>query len=107
VENFSATPIGEACPPGNAYILQRYYVRTDLHLGDAFRFFGELGSSLETGRNGGPRTTVDDNKLDVHQAFIDLDLLVAIERFVSAKFAQSRQQAAREQFLKIPRFCAK
>jgi hypothetical protein len=59
-------------PSGNAYLLQRYYLHTDMHLGERFRFFGELGSSLETGRNGGFRPTVDENKLDVHQAFIDV-----------------------------------
>lgn len=72
-EYFSNNTWGSG-PPGNAYLLQRYYLHTDLHLGKEFRFFGELGSSLETGRNGGPRTTVDENQLDVHQAFIDLGL---------------------------------
>jgi Alginate export len=61
-------------PPGNAYLLQRYYLHTDLHLGRSFRFFGELGSGLETGRNGGPRPVVDEDRLDVHQAFVDVGL---------------------------------
>lgn len=59
-------------PPGSTYLLQRYYVHADLHLGDSFRFFSELGSSLENGRTGGPRST-DEDKLDVHQAFIDIE----------------------------------
>jgi len=53
--------------------LQRYYVHADLHLGDRFRFFSELGSSLEHGRTGGPRSS-DEDKVDVHQAFIDIGL---------------------------------
>jgi len=61
-------------PPGNAYLMQRYLLHADLHLGEKVRFFGELGSSLETGRNGGPRPVVDENKLDVHQAFVDIGL---------------------------------
>ncbi len=61
-------------PPGSTYLLQRYYVHADLHLGDRFRFFSELGSSLENGRTGGPRSGSDEDKLDVHQAFIDIGL---------------------------------
>ena len=34
-------------PPGSTYLLQRYYMHADLHLGDGFLFFSELGSSLE------------------------------------------------------------
>jgi hypothetical protein len=60
-------------PPGSTYLLQRYYVHADLHLGDRFRFFTELGSSLENGRTGGPRSS-DEDQLDVHQAFIDIGL---------------------------------
>ena len=61
-------------PPGSTYLLQRYYVHADLHLGDRFRFFSELGSSLENGRTGGPRSSTDKDQLDVHQAFIDIGL---------------------------------
>jgi hypothetical protein len=46
----------------------------DLHLGERFRFFGELASSLETGRNGGPRPLIDEEKMYVHQGFVDLGL---------------------------------
>src|SRR5258708_6888974 len=38
-------------PSENAYLLQRYFLHMDLHLSDRFQFFGELASSLETGRN--------------------------------------------------------
>ena len=62
-------------PPGNAYPMQRYYLHTDLHVGDRFRFFGELGSSIETGKNGGPRSGLDVEKLYVHQGFFDIGLL--------------------------------
>jgi hypothetical protein len=41
----------------------------DLHLGERFRFFGELASSLEAGRNGGPRAGLDEKQLYVHQGF--------------------------------------
>jgi uncharacterized membrane protein YoaK (UPF0700 family) len=61
-------------PGGNIYALQRYLLHMDLHLGERFRFFGELASSLENGRNGGPRGGIDEEKLYVHQGFFDLGL---------------------------------
>jgi hypothetical protein len=66
--NFAATP------PGSAYLLQRYLLHGDLHVGERFRFFTELGSSLENGRKGGPRPGLDQEQLYVHQAFFDLGL---------------------------------
>jgi len=61
-------------PEGNAYLMQRYMLHTDLHLGERFRFFGELASSLLDGRNGGRRTGLDEEKMYVHQGFFDLGL---------------------------------
>ena len=61
-------------PPGNLYLTQRYFFHADLHLGDRFRFFGEVASSLVDGRNGGPRPGLDEEKVYVHQGFVDLGL---------------------------------
>jgi hypothetical protein len=61
-------------PSGNLYPMQRYFLHMDLHLGERFRFFGELASSLVNGRNGGPRPGIDDEKLYVHQGFFDVGL---------------------------------
>jgi len=55
--------------------MQRYLAHMDLHLGERFRFFGELASSVENGRNGGPRPGLDDEKLYVQQGFFDVGLL--------------------------------
>lgn len=57
----------------DGYLLQRYLLHADLHLGDLFRVFAQLQSSLENGRTGGPRPT-DEDQLEVHQAFFDLKL---------------------------------
>jgi hypothetical protein len=54
----------------NGYLLQRYLFASDLHVGPHFRFFAEFQSGIETGRNGGPRST-DVNRLDASQGFID------------------------------------
>jgi len=61
-------------PPGNIYQMQRYFLHTDVHLGERFRFFGELATSLVDGRNGGPRPSLDEGKMYVHQGFFDLGL---------------------------------
>src|SRR6266478_10016186 len=61
-------------PDGNAYLMQRYMLHTDLHLGERFRFFGELASSLLDGRSGGRRPGLDEEKMYVHQGFFDLGL---------------------------------
>lgn len=60
--------------PGNLYLMQRYMLHTDLHMGERFRFFGELASSLLDGRNGGPRPGLDEEKMYVHQGFFDIGL---------------------------------
>lgn len=57
-------------PADNKYLLQRYMLHTDVHFGSRFRFFGQLKSGIEVNRTGGPRPA-DEDRLDVHQAFID------------------------------------
>src|ERR1700756_2123863 len=71
---FVSNPNWSDEPSGNAYLLQRYFLHMDLHLGDRFRFFGEVASSLENGRNGGPRPAIDEEKMYVHQGFVELGL---------------------------------
>ena len=61
-------------PSGNAYLMQRYFLHTDIHLGERFRFFGELATSLVNDRNGGPRSGLDEEKMYIHQGFFDLGL---------------------------------
>ena len=55
----------------NGYLLQRYMVNADAHLGDFFRVFTQFKSGLEDGRNGGPRPT-DRDDFDLNQAFFDV-----------------------------------
>jgi hypothetical protein len=51
--------------------LQRYTLHGDLRAGSHLRFFGQLSSALEAGREGGP-SPVDENELAVQNAFADL-----------------------------------
>ncbi|HEV8414717.1 MAG TPA: alginate export family protein [Bryobacteraceae bacterium] len=60
-------------PEDNKYLLQRYMLHTDVHLGSRFRLFVQLKSGIEVNRTGGPRPP-DEDRLDVHQAFIDTGL---------------------------------
>jgi hypothetical protein len=71
---FVSNPNWSNVPAGNTYLLQRYFLHGDLHLGERFRVFGELASSLEDGRNGGPRPGLDEEKMYVHQGFVDVGL---------------------------------
>jgi hypothetical protein len=58
-------------PQDHGYLLQRYFLHGDLHMGEHVRLFSQLQSSLDEGRRGGPRPT-DEDKLDLHQAFLDV-----------------------------------
>ena len=63
---YVSNPNWAATPPGSIYALQRYLLHGTLQLGERFRFFGELASSLENGRNGGPRPGLDEKQFYVH-----------------------------------------
>src|SRR5260370_7100739 len=54
---------------GNAYLMQRYLLHMDLHLGDRFRFFGELASSIETATTAGPPPPPHQEPFYVHHPF--------------------------------------
>ncbi len=54
----------------DGYLLQRYLIHADLHMGESVRVFGQLQTSLEDWRAGGPRPT-DENRTDLHQLFAD------------------------------------
>ncbi len=60
-----------AGPPGSGFLLQRYFLHGDLHMGEQLRLFAQLQSSCENDRNGGPRPT-DKNERDLHQDFLDM-----------------------------------
>jgi hypothetical protein len=89
---FVSNPNWSGQPAGNAYLMQRYFLHGDLHLGEHFRFFGELASSLVDGRSGGPRPMIDEEKMYVHQGFVDLGLWNSGRDHLSLRVG--RQEAA-------------
>jgi hypothetical protein len=64
--NFGAGPQDD-----DGYLLQRYLLHADAHFGKRIRVFTQLQSAIGSWRNGGPRPT-DDDRLDLHQTFVDL-----------------------------------
>ncbi len=58
-------------PAHDGYFLQRYLLDTDWRLGERLRVFVQFGSSLENGRNGGPRPGIDQDTLGLNQIFFD------------------------------------
>jgi len=69
-ERYDQPVMNQSPADDNGFLLQRYLLHADVHLGSHFRAFGQLQSSLEDFRTGGPRPTDRDN-LDLHQAFLD------------------------------------
>lgn len=62
---------GEAVKDKDGYIFTRYLAHADFHIGKSFRTFVQLQSSLANGKASGT-SAVDENPLDLHQAFIDI-----------------------------------
>ncbi|OOQ59897.1 hypothetical protein BC343_06375 [Mucilaginibacter pedocola] len=61
---------GEAPADKDGFILNRFLAHADLHLGSHFRTFVQLQSSLADGQAETP-SPVDQNPLELHQAFMD------------------------------------
>jgi hypothetical protein len=74
-ERFCNQDFGLSVPSPNGYLLQRYLLHADIHLGSHLRLWTELNSSFENGRVGGPQPVIDVDKLDLHQGFVELGLI--------------------------------
>jgi hypothetical protein len=55
----------------NKFLLQRYMLHSDWHLGKRYRIFVQMKSGLESYRTGGPRP-IDEKKLDFEAAFLEV-----------------------------------
>lgn len=72
-ERFANEEWGAEVPDDAGYWLQRYMLHIDARISRQLRLYGELKSGIEVGRAGGPRPP-DEDRLDVHQAFVDVSL---------------------------------
>jgi hypothetical protein len=70
-ERFGNQNFGLSAPDPGGYFLQRGLFHADLRLGAHLRVWSELSSSIAAGRVGGPRPVVDQDRLDVHQTFVE------------------------------------
>lgn len=61
---------GERSLGRDVFLLQRFDLHVDLHVGNQIRIFGQLRSGFEDGRENGPRGT-DEDKLNVQNLFMD------------------------------------
>jgi len=91
-ERFGNQDFGLSVPSRNGYLLQRYLLHVDIHLGSHLRLWTELNSSFENGRVGGPQPVVDVDKLDLHQGFVELGLIQRARVNVSVR--TGRQEIA-------------
>jgi hypothetical protein len=56
----------------HGYVMNRVMPHFDLHAGDYFRLFSEFEFDYEGWRNGGPRPDIDEDRGDIHQAFLEI-----------------------------------
>ncbi|WP_201747783.1 alginate export family protein [Dyadobacter flavalbus] len=70
VVNFDNEDWGRLKIGSNNFLLQRYDLHGDLHLGERFRIFGQLRSALQGGRKNGPRP-IDEDQLNIQNLFLE------------------------------------
>ena len=70
-EYYSQPPFGQGQKDPNGYYLQRYMLHADLHVGETFRLLTQFKSDLENDRTGGPRPSVDEDKANIQQLYLD------------------------------------
>lgn len=88
-EFYDNNAFGAGPQDDDGFLLQRYMFHADLHLSRHFRAFIDLKANFEDGREGGPRPP-DEDRLDLHQAFVDLSLYPAHD--ASLTFRPGRQE---------------
>lgn len=75
----------------DAFVLQRYHLHADLHLGSRLRIFGQLRSGLENGRKLGPRG-IDEDQLNVQNLFVDVVPLSQADRTLTLRLGRQELQ---------------
>lgn len=56
----------------DGFLWHRIMLHADLHLGKNFRIFGQVKNNLVFSRAGGSRPVIDEDTLDLHQAFLEI-----------------------------------
>src|SRR5690606_34418049 len=71
---FDNASFGAGPQDDTGFHLLRLMAHADLHAGEHLRFFIQGISANADGREGGERPGIDENDLDIHQAFLDVHL---------------------------------
>ena len=89
---------GDESDAADGYLLSRYLLHTDVHF-KAFRFFAQLQSSLA---NGLPDPSpVDENTIDVHQVFLDIDLIKTDSVKLSARIGRQEMMYGSQRLISV------
>ena len=94
-EFFSTNPNADS-----AYFLQRYLFHADYHPTEWLRAFGQLQSSLEDGRPGGPRPT-DRDSIDVHQLFADATVRTSDDGRLTVRAGRQEMSYGSERLISV------
>ncbi|MEQ1886068.1 MAG: alginate export family protein [Bryobacteraceae bacterium] len=95
---FRDASFGSVPDSPHGFLLQRYLVHADTHLGQHVRFFTQFQSGIETGRVTGPRIT-DQDSAEVHQAFFDLSTNGNPNRGVSLRVGRQEYEFGSGHFI--------
>jgi hypothetical protein len=77
---------GDEPKDADGYVFSRYLLHADFHAGKIFRTFVQLQSSMANGKlNASP---VDEDPLDLHQAFADIRLQKAEDRSITFRIGR-------------------
>ncbi len=89
-EYFSNFNFGAGTQDDSGYFLTRGLFHADLHVTDTFRLFAQFKTSMEDGRDGGPRP-VDADEVDIEQLFFDIKVPLPIGEKDSSTLRVGRQ----------------
>ena len=84
-EYFDNWMLGAGPQDHNGYVMNRVMPHFDFHAGRYFRLFSEFEFDFEDGRDGGPRPQIDEDRGDVHQAFIEIGSHVSSRQGISLR----------------------
>jgi hypothetical protein len=84
-ENYHNWMFGAPPQDNNGYVFNRVMPHFDFHVGNDFRLFTEFEFGYEDGRIGGPRPQIDEDRGDVHQAFVEIGSHVSSPRGISLR----------------------
>lgn len=100
-ESFQTPPFGLGPKDQDGYLLQRYMLHLDAHINNTVRLFVDFTGNIENGRVGGPRPGIDEDRGDIHQAFVDVTLFHSGQRRLSLRLGRQEMVFGSGRFVDI------